>query len=95
MSHAKIGSGEPDDGCLVQLGGNCRGKRKQSGQILELEVLLLTSIPRCILALFLHIARVGTGGSCGTLAPIRRRCPVFTSSSNEGRWVSRQLTVVK
>lgn len=39
-AHVQVADGQPDDGGLVQLAGDCPGQRQHLGQLEELEVLL-------------------------------------------------------
>lgn len=54
--HLEVTAGQPDDGGLVQLGGDGRRQRQQLGQFIKLSVLLLSPRLRCVLAFFLHVS---------------------------------------
>lgn len=62
--HLEVAAGQPDDGGLVQLGGDGSGQRQQLGQLVELSVLLLSARLRRVLALFLHLRKFQIKDSC-------------------------------
>ena len=53
LSHPEVAGGEPDDGGLVQLTRDGRGKREQLSELEELCVFLLAPISSRVLALVL------------------------------------------
>lgn len=47
--HPEVAARQPDDGGLVQLGGDGRRQRQQLGQLIKLSVLFLSALFRGIL----------------------------------------------
>lgn len=62
--HPQVAGGQPDDGGLVQLGGDGGRQRQHLGQLVELAVLLLPPGPGGVLGLLLHPAPSSLPRSC-------------------------------
>ena len=61
LTHFEEGSCKPDYARFIKLAGDCCRERQQSAELEELSILLLSPVPRRVLALVLHDGEEGVG----------------------------------